>query len=134
MSAPLIPDAIMARLIANGAAEVEGDPIPPLKLFNPVGPGRWLITEILGDADTLFGLCDLGQGFPELGYVGLDEIEAIALPHGFRIERDPLFVGRVPLSMWSRLAHRLGSIFAAEGMVRLMAGHAQEGPGKPGPS
>ncbi len=115
-------------MIANGAAEVEGDPVPPLKLFNPVGPGCWLITEIMADGDTLFGLCDLDQGFPELGYVSLDEIEAVALPHGFRIERDPHFVGRVPLSMWARLAHRLGSIFAAEDMVRLTSGHATDGP------
>ncbi|WP_395443967.1 DUF2958 domain-containing protein [Caulobacter sp. UC70_42] len=128
MKTPLIPDAVMAQLIANGAAEEERDPVPPLKLFNPVGPGRWLITEIMADADTLFGLCDLDQGFPELGYVSLDEIEAVALPHGFRIERDRFFVGRVPLSMWAQLARRLGSIFAAEGMVRLMSHHAKDGP------
>ncbi|CAN5500789.1 DUF2958 domain-containing protein [soil metagenome] len=134
MSAPLIPNAIMAQLIANGAAEDKSDPIPPLKLFNPVGPGRWLITQIGADADALYGLCDLDQGFPELGSVSLDEIEAVALPYGFRIERDVHFVGRVPLSMWTRMARRLGSIFAAEGMVRLMDGHAQDGPGKPGPS
>ena len=132
MSAPLIPDVIMSQLIANGAAE-ERDPVPPLKLFNPVGPGCWLITEIMPDGDTLFGLCDLDQGFPELGNVSLDEIEAIALPHGFRIERDPHFVGRAPLSMWAQLAHRLGSIFAAEGMVRLMSLHAKGGHGEDGP-
>lgn len=128
MKPALIPDAIMAQLIANGAAEDERDPVPPLKLFNPLGPGRWLITEIMADADTLFGLCDLDQGFPELGYVSLDEIEAVRLPRGFRIERDPYFVGRVPLSMWAELARRLGSIIAAEGMVRLMSGHAKDGP------
>ncbi|MGR4863170.1 DUF2958 domain-containing protein [Caulobacter sp. LARHSG274] len=128
MSPPLIPDPIMSQLIANGAAEVEGDPVPPLKLFNPVGPGRWLITEIMPDGDTLFGLCDLDMGFPELGSVSLDEIEAIALPHGLRIERDRHFVGHVPLSIWARLAQRLGSISAAEGRVRLMRIQAKDGP------
>jgi hypothetical protein len=127
MNRPLIPDAIMAQLIANGAAEDDHDAIPPLKLFNPVGGGRWLITEILPDGDTLFGLCDLEVGFPELGYVSLDEIEAARLPYGFRIERDPHCVGRVPLSMWAQLARRRGSIFAAEGMVRLMPPQAADG-------
>jgi hypothetical protein len=120
MKTPLIPDAIMSQLIANGAAEDEGDPAPLLKLFNPVGAGRWLITEIMPDGDTLFGLCDLDQGFPELGYVSLDEIEAIALPGGFRIEHDPHFVGRLPLSRWAELARDLGSIARAETLVRLM--------------
>jgi hypothetical protein len=117
---PLIPGEIMAQLITNGMAEDGRDPAPVLKLFNPVGPGRWLITEIAQDADSLFGLCDLDQGFPELGYVSLDELEAIKLPFGFRIERDPHFVGHMPLTQWASLAHRLGSIFAAEGAVRLL--------------
>ena len=41
----LIPNDLRAQLLANGAAAREGDPVPVLKLFNPVGPGTWLITE-----------------------------------------------------------------------------------------
>ena len=60
------------------------------------------------------------MGFPELGYVSLDELEALRLPFGLRIERDPHFVGHLPLTKWANLAHRLGSIRAAEGAVRLL--------------
>lgn len=121
----LIPGQLMARLIANGMnlEEAQGrtwDPVPVLKLFNPVGPGRWLITKIAQDADSLFGLCDLDQGSPELGYVSRGELEAIKLPFGFRIERDPHFVGHAPLSQWALLARRMGSIFAAEGVMRVL--------------
>lgn len=124
---PLIPDEIMAQLIANGMAQDGQDPVPMLKLFNPVGPGRWLITEIAQDADSLFGLCDLDQGSPELGYVSRGELEAIKLPFGLRIERDPHFVGHMPLTQWASLARRLGSVFAAEGAVRLLT-HPPRGP------
>jgi hypothetical protein len=113
-----VPDALMAQLIANGMSLDEGrDPVPVLKLFNPVGPGTWLITEIGRDADTLFGLCDLDLGFPELGYVSLDELRAIKLPFGFRIARDIDFIGHIPLSQWAALATGMGSIRAAERAV-----------------
>jgi hypothetical protein len=115
---PLIPDDVRAQLLANGAAETEGDPIPLLKLFNPVGPGCWLITEMDGDGDRLFGLCDLDMGFPELGYVSLAEITGLRLPLGLSIERDLHFEGRVPVSRWAKLARRAGSIRNAEPIVR----------------
>ena len=115
---PLIPDDLRTQLLANGAAEVEGDPIPLLKLFNPVGAGCWLITEMDADGDRLFGLCDLDMGFPELGYVSLSEITGVRLPLGLSIERDLFFHGRVPLSRWASLARRAGSIRDAEHLVR----------------
>jgi hypothetical protein len=118
---PLIPDDLRAALLANGAQSDEGDRVPLVKLFNPVGPGRWLLSEMLPDGDTLYGLCDLDQGAPELGYVSLSELAGVRLPLGLRIERDVHFTTRVPLTMWATLARRLGSTFAAEGMVRLMA-------------
>lgn len=119
---PLIPEGVRAQLRANAARVEEPDLVPVLKLFNPVGPGRWLLTELAADGDTLFGLCDLDMGFLELGCVSLAELKAMRLPDGLRIERDLYFVGRVPLSMWAILASRMGSVRAAEAMVRLMAG------------
>lgn len=55
------------------------DQIPVyVKLFTPRANGTWFITEggpIDDNADVLlFGLCDLGMGFPELGYVSLKEL------------------------------------------------------------
>ena len=89
----LIPDDLRPTLIANGLRD--GDPVPVLKLFNPAGPGTWLITELGDDGDTLFGLCDLDMGCPELGYVSLDEVLSLRIPPiGARIERDLSFTPR----------------------------------------
>ena len=49
---------------------------PVVKIFNPTGASTWLIHSMdPDDEDTLFGLCDHGFGFPELGYVSLAELQ-----------------------------------------------------------
>ena len=68
---PLIDAGSREFLLANGR-EPNRDHIPVVKLFNPMGPATWLLCELDADGDTLFGLCDLGVGEPELGYVSLD--------------------------------------------------------------
>lgn len=93
--------------------------MPVVKVFNPLGLGRWLITEMMADGDTLFGLCDLGA--PELGYVSLAEIEAVRLPFGLTIERDINFATAHPLSAWAEAARRTGSISDAEALLRVIA-------------
>lgn len=110
----LIPDDIRARLLANGTVEQEIDHVPVAKLFNPRGAATWILTEIMEDGDTLFGLCDLGFGSPELGYVSLAEIESIKLPVGFGIERDLYFAPRFPLSVYTETARIAGSIIETE--------------------
>ncbi len=111
-----IPDDLRAILVANGSRD--GDHVPVLKLFNPAGPGTWLITELGDDGDTLFGLCDLDMGFPELGSVSLAEITSVKLPLGLTIERDISFEGRAPISRWMEIARQTGSIREAERLVR----------------
>ena len=82
----LFPDAIVAELLANGEArraDPEGERRPPIrpvvKIFG--GAGTWLIAEMdPDDPDMLFGLCDLGMGFPELGYVLRSELESTRVP------------------------------------------------------
>lgn len=62
-----------------------------VKYFNPIGAGTWLITEGEKQEDgnwILYGYCDLGMGFPEWGYVSLDEMKSVNLPFGMTIERD----------------------------------------------
>jgi len=63
-----------------------------VRFFNPLGSQSWQIYEgsYNEDMDTwlLFGVCDLGMGSPELGYVTLAELESIQLPMGLGIERD----------------------------------------------
>jgi len=49
---------------------------PVVKLFTADGNATWLLTELNPDRDLAFGLCDLGLGEPELGYVSLHELAA----------------------------------------------------------
>ena len=87
----LITKEIMNKLKRAGARPdtIIGNNLKPwLKLFNPVGAQTWLIAGIAEDGDTMYGLCDLGFGCPELGYVSLNEIENLDLPFGLKIERD----------------------------------------------
>ena len=116
----LIPEALRPALAAN-AADPDGDPVPVLKLFNPAGPGTWLITELDPDGDTMFGLCDLDLGCPELGSVSLRELAGLTLPFGLTIERDIHFEGRLPVSQWAEIARGCGSIRQAEQIVRTVA-------------
>ncbi|MDE2240404.1 MAG: DUF2958 domain-containing protein, partial [Rhodospirillales bacterium] len=95
----LITEDIRVRLRANGAAEQETDHIPVVKLFDPCGRGTWIISEMMEDGDSMFGLCDLG--FPELGYVSLGEIQSVKNRLGLGIERDLDFKPRFPLSVYT---------------------------------
>jgi hypothetical protein len=96
----------------------EPDPLPVIKLFNPIGAATWLASELGEDGDTAFGLADLGFGCPELGCFSLSEIAGVRLPFGLGIERDAGFDGLAPLSRWAALARRHGSIVAAERLLR----------------
>lgn len=102
------------RLLANGRQR-SGDYVPVVKFFNPLGIGTWLATELDADGDTLFGLSDLGE--PELGFFSLAEIQSVRLPYGMRIERDILFEGRFPLSVYAEAARHTGTIAAAERLL-----------------
>lgn len=114
--------ADIARRVLERAGEAEPDPVPLVKFFNPVGAATWLATELDRDGDTLFGLADLGFGYPELGSFSLAEIEAVRLPFGLRIERDLTFESKLPLSVWAEAARRTGSIIAAEQLLRFATG------------
>lgn len=114
----LITDELRARLLANGATRTETDHVPVVKLFNPVGAATWLLTELDADGDTLFGLCDLGFGFPELGSVSLAELQAVKGPLGLGIERDLYFAPRFPLSVYVEAARVAGHITETEQLLR----------------
>ncbi|MBP8232035.1 DUF2958 domain-containing protein [Rhizorhabdus sp.] len=121
----LTPDlrfALRANAINHRAAQrdekPEPDPVPVLKLFNPVGAATWLATELDSDDDTLFGLADLGFGCPELGYFSLSEIASVRLPFGLGIERDIGFETPHGLSVWADAARRTGSILSAQQILR----------------
>lgn len=99
----------LARRSADCDRMPAPDPVPLLKLYNPIGPATWLATELDKDGDTLFGIADLGFGCPELGSFSVSEIASVHLPFGLRIERDAAFVTSHPLwsgpSVRAALAH-----------------------------
>ena len=121
-----------ARLIANGKSR--GDHVPVVKLFNPVGSATWLFSEHDEDGDSLFGLCDLGFGCPELGSASLAEIAAVSLPFGLTIERDLCFEGRFPLTIYADAARLCGGITEDEARLKAAAvARAKENPALPPP-
>jgi hypothetical protein len=98
------------QLLLN-ALSGDRDHSPVVKLFTPDANATWLFSECdADDPDRLFGLCDLGLGFPELGWASLKEIETVRGKLGLPVERDNSFVGDRPLSTYAAEAHKLGRI------------------------
>jgi Protein of unknown function (DUF2958) len=112
----LFTEAQRRELIANGERSAAGehiDPHPVVKLFTPDAGAIWLLTELdPSEPDRAFGLCDLGLGCPELGYVSITELASARGPLGLSVERDLYFTARHPLSEYAAEAHRRGHIAA----------------------
>ncbi|KQY73091.1 transposase [Ensifer sp. Root142] len=104
----LITEEIRAALITNGRRfqrDPDFDPLPLVKLFTPDAAATWLIAAAEPeDPDLLFGLCDLGVGFPELGSVLLSEIQSVRGRLGLRVERDLTFKADRPISAYAKVA------------------------------
>jgi hypothetical protein len=97
-------------LLVNALSD-ERDPFPVLKLFTPDARATWLLSECDPDEpDRLFGLCDLGLGNPELGYVSLTEITSIRGPLDLPVERDLHFVASKSLTAYAEEARIKGRI------------------------
>ncbi|MEL6278269.1 MAG: DUF2958 domain-containing protein [Pseudomonadota bacterium] len=100
----LILDTHRAQMIANFADETR-DHAPVVKLFCPWGAATWLLYAMPEDDPGLvLGLCDLGLGFPELGYASLDEIASLRGPGGLRIERDLHFTAAASIEVYAEAA------------------------------
>ncbi len=100
----LMTPELREQLIAN-ARNREEDHTPVVKFFNPVGAATWLVTEMDPDEnDYLFGLADLGMGFPELGGISLSELQNFRGPLGLGIERDLYFEPKYPISVYAAAA------------------------------
>ncbi|MGC6331148.1 DUF2958 domain-containing protein [Rhizorhabdus sp. FW153] len=115
------------RFNADRTAEIDHDPAPVVKFFNPLGAATWFATELYDDGDTLFGLADLGFGCPELGTFSLSELAGVNLPFGLGIEREIAFATTCRLSVWAEWARRAGSILWAETLLRRAAREGGEG-------
>ncbi|WP_242096718.1 DUF2958 domain-containing protein [Sphingomonas sp. CROZ-RG-20F-R02-07] len=111
-----LPRRTLARLLANGrrsATGVRTDPPPVVKLFTPDAGATWLLAEVdPRDPDRAFGLCDLGVGEPELGYVSLAELAGVRGRLGLPIEIDRWFVPDKPLSGFTDAARAARRIIA----------------------
>lgn len=132
----LLSPTIRTMLLANGeqsAKVYHFDPVPLVRLYNPIGPAVWLASELHADGDTLFGLADLGLGCPELGCFSLRAIEAIRFAYGLSIERDHAFAPTHRLSLWTEAARVAGSIAEAQIMLRRLSSDSAAPPWIPTP-
>jgi hypothetical protein len=110
------------HLVANGDRrrhqhhtdpELTIDFRPVVKLFTPDAGCTWLLTELdPEDPDLAFGLCDLGLGFPELGYVRLTELAGVRGRLGLPVERELYFAPDKTLSAYAAEARVAGRITA----------------------
>jgi hypothetical protein len=106
------------RLLANAreqraAAALDAGALdfpPVVKLFIPDARCTWLLTELDADLDRAFGLCDLGFGAPELGYVSLRDLNSVRGKLGLRVESDQRFDADKGLSAYAAEALRRGHI------------------------
>jgi len=102
-------------LLRNGKANRNGehDFKPVVKLFTPWANATWLLSELSpNNHDIAFGLCDLGHGMPELGYVSLAELRNLRGPGGLTVERDPCFKADKTLQGYADEARAHGCIAA----------------------
>jgi len=109
----LITSAQRQQLLDNGRAQRAAldrkvgaiDFEPVVKLFTPDGSATWLLTELdPTDGHLAFGLCDLGLGEPELGYVSLHELAAARGPMGLPLQRDLHFMPTQTIAAYAELA------------------------------
>jgi Protein of unknown function (DUF2958) len=114
----LVTDSLTEQLVANGraqgAAMDKGDNAldfkPVVKLFTPDAQCTWLLTELDPDCGLAFGLCDLGMGEPELGYVSLAELAKVRGKLGLPVERDLHFDADKTISAYAEEARSRGHI------------------------
>ena len=105
----LLTKAQIEQLLANGRAQRTAidqgagalDFKPVVKLFTPDAQCTWLLTELEPDGGLAFGLCDLGLGCPELGYVSLAELATVRGKLGLPVERDLHFEADKPISAYA---------------------------------
>ena len=95
------------QLKSNGSPEhYDQDHAPVVMLTLPFTNCVWLLSEINPEQpDIAFGLCDLGMGYPELGYVSIYELLGLEDPVlGMRVCNNTLFKGEYPMSAYANAA------------------------------
>ncbi len=105
----MIPDNLREIMIHNAmeidsALNVAHEPV--VKLYSKYGKPIWLLSELDPKNGIAFGICDLGQGKPEYGYVSIPHLESIkhAKLRVPMIEIDQNFQGKYPLAVYMKAA------------------------------
>ena len=99
---------LLANYEANKGKEDTTDFKPVVKLFNSWGSQTWLISEI-DHKGIFFGVCDMGQGQPELGYSHLPQMYHVLKQS---LEKDRWFVASKTVSEYAKDARARGYIDA----------------------
>ncbi|GAA4457896.1 DUF2958 domain-containing protein [Rurimicrobium arvi] len=96
------------QLSFNGAPENrDNDHTPVVRLFVANTSMVWLLNELDPERPSeAFGLCDLGMGFPELGYLDLEGVSEVCSRNQFSLERDLHFNGKYPMSVYAEAARQ----------------------------
>ena len=103
------------QMLDNGCLRMTDprfDPVPVVKLYALFSDATWLLSSISPlNPDMAFGLCDLGMGEPEIGWVALSELAKLKIlgccP---QVEREKFFKGKAPLSVYAEKAYKSGRI------------------------
>jgi hypothetical protein len=112
----LITSAQRQKLLENGRAQraaldqKNGAMVfePVVKIFSPAGNATWFLTELDPNGHLAFGLCDLGLGEPELGYLSIHELAAARGSLGLPLERDLYFAPTRTISAYAELTASIG--------------------------
>jgi hypothetical protein len=119
----MIPQNLIEIMIHN-AQEVQNqlakDHAPVVKLHSKYGKAIWLLSELDPVSNIAFGLCDLGQGNPELSYVSLSDLASIkhARLKVPMVETDPGFEGKYPMSVYLIAAKAAGRVVEDDAVLR----------------
>ncbi len=111
----------------HNAQEVQNqlakDHAPVVKLHSKYGKAIWLLSELDPVSNIAFGLCDLGQGNPELSYVSLSDLASIkhARLKVPMVETDPGFEGKYPMSVYLKAAKTAGRVVEDDTVLGRMA-------------
>jgi hypothetical protein len=112
---PLISDEMLKELafqreitlVAIDAEISTPDHFPIVKIAAPTTGAAWLFTEYNPEAGTLYGLCDPGLGYPEIGLLCLSELEELA--KSVRLVVDVIDT-HIQLSEYASEARRVGRL------------------------
>jgi hypothetical protein len=126
----MIPEDLREKMIQNALEAQERthtDHAPVVKLHTKYGKGIWLLSELDPVNDIAYGICDLGQGEPELSYVSLSHLESIkhARLKVRMIETDPKFIAKYPMSVYLAAARANRRITEDDQLLQSAALQAQ---------